>query len=469
MLAADTELVHALWGPSIGTKVQMFANVSGGVIIAFVYQWKVALVVLSGIPLLAITSALQQALMMGTGSFTSKEGNSDDTIKAESLTNIRTVTSFNMQKRCLDQYEDSVQQGHYRGVRDGIVLGAIYGLTQFSLYAIMALAFWFGGTLIAKGEADFLDVTVAAMSILMAGMGMGEVGGFAAKFKDAGIASKRVFYVLDKTPKIDPLGMGVVPACNAEGARVNAELEAVRFRYPSRPGAKVLSSVSMTIEDGKSYGLMGLTGCGKSTIIQLLARFYDPLRGRILVGDAKEDMCEIGLVEWRKNIAIVLQEPALFSGTVMENIKYGGFVATEEEVYEVARLAQIHDDVVAMPNGYDTQVGYKGRALSGGQKQRVAIARALLRKPRLLLLDEATSALDNATESKVQQGILDAQAKHKMTIVAIAHRLTTIKDCDTIMVMHDGMVIESGSHEDLIHKGGEYKKRWEAYEHQKSA
>eukprot|EP00656_Telonema_subtile_P054969 TRINITY_DN8352_c0_g1_i2.p1 TRINITY_DN8352_c0_g1~~TRINITY_DN8352_c0_g1_i2.p1 ORF type:complete len:211 (-),score=52.03 TRINITY_DN8352_c0_g1_i2:154-786(-) len=206
---------------------------------------------------------------------------------------------------------------------------------------------------------------------------------------------------------------------------------------------------------------MGQTGCGKSTIIQLLSRFYE-YQGGINVNG--KDLNSLDVSEWRKSISIVLQEPALFSGSVMENIKYSRGEATDEEVFAVARLAAIHDDILLMPNGYDTDVGYKGRALSGGQKQRVAIARGLLRNPRLLLLDEATSALDNATEGRVQKGIEAAHKANPMTIISVAHRLTTIREADKIVLMDGGVIIEEGSHDELMAMDGQYKERWELYQ-----
>ncbi|KPI83119.1 p-glycoprotein [Leptomonas seymouri] len=206
---------------------------------------------------------------------------------------------------------------------------------------------------------------------------------------------------------------------------------------------------------------MGQTGCGKSTIIQMLARFYERRSGLITVNG--KDLSMLDIEEWRRNISIVLQEPNLFSGTVRENIRYARSDATDEEVEEAARLAHIHHEIIKWPEGYDTEVGYKGRALSGGQKQRVAVARGLLRRPKLLLLDEATSALDNVTEAKVQEGIDTFREKYGVTTVSIAHRLTTIRHSDQIILLDSGHIVEQGSHDELMRLNGEYKTRWELY------
>jgi len=222
---------------------------------------------------------------------------------------------------------------------------------------------------------------------------------------------------------------------------------------------------------------MGETGCGKSTLVGLLTRFYDPAAGTVTVtlsnskkgggggnNEAVLPLKAMDLGVWRQRISLVLQEPSLFSGTIRENILYAKPNATQEEVEQAAKYAAIHDDILLMPDGYDTDVGYKGQSLSGGQKQRVAIARALIRKPRILLMDEATSALDNNTEGRVEQGIRDACKANKMIVVAVAHRLTTIRDSDCIAVMEAGRVKEKGSHDELIAVGGHYKDRWQLFE-----
>ena len=215
----------------------------------------------------------------------------------------------------------------------------------------------------------------------------------------------------------------------------------------------------MTFKNGTSNGLMGQTGCGKSTIIQILARFYPIASGQVLVNG--EDLCSMDLVTWRSQMSLVLQEPALFSGTIRDNITYSLPDATDEEVIEAAKLACIHDEIMNMEDGYDTEVGYRGQQLSGGQKQRIAIARGVIRCPKLLLLDEATSALDNATEAAVQRNLDVFQKRFEVTSVSIAHRLTTIRHSDQIVLLDSGKIIEQGTHEQLMEAGGEYKSRWE--------
>ncbi|KAK7197469.1 ATP-binding cassette protein subfamily B, member 2 [Novymonas esmeraldas] len=455
MLSGDCEAVHQLWGPSLGLKVQTICTIGAGLVVGLVYQWKLALVALACMPLILGFTAAERYMMNGYTK--SKDGDSDDTIVTEALSNVRTVASFNMKSDRVEAFKAVLREETPRKVKRGVIAGFIYGITQFVFYGVFALCFWYGGTLIDKGEADFKDVLIASMSVIMGAQTAGEAGAFATKLADAEKSTVRVFSVIDRVPDVDVAAGG--DADLGEGCAI--DFRKVQFIYPARPKQVVLASVDLRFGDGTANGLMGQTGCGKSTIIQMLARFYERRSGLISVNG--KDLSSLDIAAWRRHISIVLQEPNLFSGTVRENIRYARADATDEEVEEAARLAHIHAEVMKWPEGYDTDVGYKGRALSGGQKQRVAIARGLLRRPKLLLLDEATSALDNVTEARVQEGIDAYQAKHGITTVSIAHRLTTIRHCDQIILLDAGHIIEQGSHEELMALGGEYKTRYDLY------
>ncbi|KAG5468180.1 hypothetical protein LSCM1_02156 [Leishmania martiniquensis] len=455
MLSGDCEAVHQLWGPSIGLKVQMVCVIASGLVVGFIYQWKLALVALACMPLM-IGCSLTERMMMN-GYTKRKEGDTDDTIVTEALSSVRTVASFNMKEDRVEAFQEALRGETPRSVKRGIIAGSIYGITQFIFYGVYALSFWYGGTLIDKGEAEFKDVMIASMSILFGAQSAGEAGAFATKLADAERSAKRVFSVIDRVPDVDIEQAGDKDL----GKGCDIEFRKVQFIYPARPKQVVLASADVRFGDATANGLMGQTGCGKSTIIQMLTRFYDRRSGLISVNG--KDLSSLDIAAWRRSISVVLQEPNLFSGTVRENIRYSREDATDEEVEETARLAYIHDEIIKWPDGYDTDVGYKGRALSGGQKQRVAIARGLLRRPRLLLLDEATSALDSVTEAKVQEGIDAFQAKYGITTVSIAHRLTTIRRCDQIILLDSGHIIEHGTHEELMALGGEYKTRYDLY------
>ncbi|KAI6027591.1 multidrug resistance protein 4 [Pisolithus microcarpus] len=271
----------------------------------------------------------------------------------------------------------------------------------------------------------------------------------------AGVA---IIKLLDLIPKIDG---DAADGKTLEGRRVEGQvqLENIHFRYPTRPTVSVLRGLNLTVAPGTYVALVGASGCGKSTVIQLIERFYDPLIGRVLLDG--QPINEYNIQEYRKQIALVSQEPTLYTGTIRFNILLGATKpvseVTQEELVAACRDANILDFIQSLPNGFDTEVGGKGSQLSGGQKQRIAIARALLRSPKVLLLDEATSALDSTSEKVVQEA-LDRAAKGRTTI-AIAHRLSSIQNADCIYFIKDGRVSEAGTHDELLARRGDY------YEH----
>jgi len=270
------------------------------------------------------------------------------------------------------------------------------------------------------------------------------------------LSADKIFEVLDRKPLID--------SNPATGLKLNKDLQGHisvnngQFIHPTRPDIQVLNKIALSVKPGQRVALVGESGCGKSTVIQLIQRFYDLDSGSLNV--ESHDIKQLNLPFVRSKIGIVSQEPVLFNRSIGDNIKYGDNEreATMEEVIAAARKANIHNFVSSLPQGYDTNIGGKGKQLSGGQKQRVAIARAMLRNPAILLLDEATSALDSESE-KIVQDALDA-AQEGRTSITIAHRLSTIKDVDVIFVIEKGQVAEQGSHEELLEKKGIYFRLW---------
>ena len=263
----------------------------------------------------------------------------------------------------------------------------------------------------------------------------------------------RIFDLLERQPKIDSSPSVGQKKSNSSGY---VSLKDVEFRYPTRKAVNVLQGLSLEAQPGKTLALVGHSGCGKSTCIQLMERFYDPDSGSVRVDD--EDIRPLNLDSVRSHFAIVSQEPSLFNMTLADNIAYGdnGRTVPMEDIIEAAKKANIHSFIQALPLGYETVVGQRGSQLSGGQKQRVAIARALVRNPKILLLDEATSALDTESEQVVQQAL--DKAREGRTCVTIAHRLSTIRNADKIIVLNHGVVAEEGTHEELIaHRGLYYE------------
>lgn len=288
------------------------------------------------------------------------------------------------------------------------------------------------------------------MVLIVTALAMGEILAMAPDLLKGNQMVASVFEVIDR--KTEVTGDSGEDLRRVEGM---IELKGVRFSYPSRPDALIFKDFNLRVRAGQSMALVGQSGSGKSSVISLILRFYDPTAGKVLI-DGK-DIRKLKLKSLRKHIGLVQQEPALFATSIYENILFGKEGASEAEVIEAAKLANAHDFISALPEGYSTKVGERGVQLSGGQKQRVAIARAVLKNPAILLLDEATSALDVESERVVQQA-LDRLMKNRTTVV-VAHRLTTIKNADQISVLQDGRIIEQGTHSSLIeNKDGAYFK-----------
>ena len=301
-----------------------------------------------------------------------------------------------------------------------------------------------------QGRVDVEDIV---SFLLYLGLFYQPVAGLATlmeNMQQSMAGAERVFTILDTEPGIkDRPG-----ARDIENCRGKVQFDDVEFSYEN--GEKVLDGISFTVEPGKMLALVGPTGVGKTTMTQLISRFYEPQKGHILLDGT--DIMDLTVSSLRRNISPVLQDTFLFNGTVSENIAYADPDATMDQIVAAAKAAYIHDDIMQMPDGYDTQVGERGVKLSGGQKQRIAIARAVLRKSPIIILDEATASVDVETERKIQQAIGDLIGQK--TIIAVAHRLSTIKNADEILVLEDGKIAEQGTHSGLIEQGGIYARMY---------
>ncbi|CAI9775610.1 unnamed protein product [Fraxinus pennsylvanica] len=419
-------------------------------IISFILNWRLTLVVMATYPLIISGHISEKLFMQGYGGDLSKAYLKANVLAGEAVSNIRTVAAFCSEEKVLDLYARELVEPSRHSFRHGQTAGIFYGVSQFFVFSSYGLALWYGSVLMGKGLASFKSVMKTFMVLMVTALAMGETLAMAPDLLKGNQMAASVFEVLDRKTEI-------ISDVGEEVTRVDGtiELKDVEFSYPSRPNVLIFKDFNLRVHAGRCMALIGQSGSGKSSLISLILRFYDPTNGKILI-DGK-DIKKLKLKSLRKHIGLVQQEPALFATSIHGNILYGKEGATEGEIIEAAKLANAHSFISALPEGYSTKVGERGVQLSGGQKQRVAIARAILKNPSILLLDEATSALDVESERLVQQA-LDPLMKNRTTVM-VAHRLSTIKNADQISVLQDGKIIEQGTHSSLVeNKDGAYYK-----------
>ncbi|KAL6985756.1 (ABC) transporter [Sarracenia purpurea var. burkii] len=418
-------------------------------VIAFILNWRLTLVVMATYPLIISGHISEKMFMKGYGVNLNKAYLRANMLAGEAVSNIRTVAAFCAEQKVLELYDGELVEPSKRSFTRGQIAGILYGVSQFFIFSSYGLALWYGSVLMGKGLASFKSVMKSFMVLIVTALAMGEILAMAPDLLKGNHMVASIFEVLDRKTKVT--GDIGVELMRVEGT---VELKGVRFSYPSRPDVLIFKNFDLRVCAGQSMALVGQSGSGKSSVLSLILRFYDPTSGKVMV-DGK-DIKNLNLKSLRKHIGLVQQEPALFATSIYENILYGKEGASEGEVIQAAKLANAHDFISALPEGYFTKVGERGVQLSGGQKQRVAIARAVLKNPAILLLDEATSALDVESEQVVQQAL--DRLMNKRTTIVVAHRLSTVKNADQISVLQDGRIIEQGSHSALVEKkDGAYK------------
>ncbi|XP_068971412.1 multidrug resistance protein homolog 49 isoform X1 [Bombus flavifrons] len=436
-------------GEKLGVFTYLMVSFISSIIISFVYGWKLTLVVLSCAPIIVIATAVVAKVQ---SSLTAQELNAygqAGRVAEEVLGAIRTVIAFNGEEKEVERYAEKLVPAERTGIRRGMWSGVGGGVMWFIIYISYAIAFWYGVQLILEDRPkDVKEYTPAVLVIVFFGVlagaqNMGLTSPHLEAFAVARGSAAAIFQVLDRVPTIDSLSKDgqKLPSVNGE-----IEFKNVHFQYPARKDVKVLQGLNLKINRGETVALVGGSGCGKSTCLQLIQRLYDPHKGQVLLDGV--DVAKLNVQWLRSHIGVVGQEPVLFDTTIRENIRYGNDSITEEQMIKAAKEANAHDFISKLPEAYDSPVGERGSQMSGGQKQRIAIARALVRRPAILLLDEATSALDVHSENTVQRA-LDAASKGRTTIV-VTHRLSTITNADRIVFIKEGQVVEQGTHEELL-------------------
>ncbi|XP_065864782.1 ABC transporter B family member 15-like [Euphorbia lathyris] len=421
-------------------------------LVAFILSWKLALAALPLsimfiVPGLFFGKLMMDVIMKMIESYGVAGG-----IVEQSISSIRTVYSYVAESYTLDKFSQALEKTMELGMKQGFAKGLMMG-SMGIIYVGWAFQAWFGTYLVTEKGAKGGSIFVAGINVIMGGLSILGALPNLTSITEAKLAATRISEMIDRNPSIDSEEKKGKALSYVRG---EVELKDIHFCYPSRPDTPILQGLNLTIPAGKTVGLVGGSGSGKSTVISLLQRFYDPIEGEILLDGYK--IKKLQLKWFRSQMGLVNQEPVLFATSIKENILFGKEGASMDDVIDAAKSANAHDFIVKLPDGYETEVGQFGFQISGGQKQRIAIARALIRNPKILLLDEATSALDTQSERLVQEAI--DQASKGRTTITIAHRLSTIRTANLIVVLQAGRVIESGSHEQLMRtkdgQGGEY-------------
>uniref|UniRef100_A0A4W3JJD0 ATP-binding cassette sub-family B member 5 n=1 Tax=Callorhinchus milii TaxID=7868 RepID=A0A4W3JJD0_CALMI len=448
-LTADINKINEGIGDKIGLLFQYLTSFVGGVIIGFIKGWKLTLVMLAAGPALALSAMVWAKVI----SFTNLEMTAyakAGAVAEEVLSSIRTVVAFGGQDKEIERYRKNLREAKKIGVKKSITINLSVGFAYFLLFGSYALGFWYGTILILGNTGyDIGTVLTIFFAIIFGTFSIGQTAPYFEAFSDARGAAFEIYKILDEKSAMDSFSEeGYKP----EYIKGTVEFKDVYFNYPSRPDVEILRGINLKVESGQTLALVGSSGCGKSTTVQLLQRFYDPLQGMITIDG--HDIRSLNIRHFRRFIGVVSQEPVLFATSIAENIRYGDEDVTDEEIEKAAKEANAYDFIVKLPEAFHTLVGQRGTQLSGGQKQRIAIARALVRNPKILLLDEATSALDTESEVIVQSA-LDKASKGRTTIV-IAHRLSTIRTADKIASFQNGVLMEEGTHAELMQKNGVY-------------
>jgi ATP-binding cassette subfamily B protein len=441
-ITSDVSQLQGLLSFTLAEIFRQVATLIVGVSILFYTSWKLTLFMLATFPILVVASVFFGRHMRKLSRKAQDELAAANVVVEETLQSVNVVKAFTNEPLEINRYKTILQRVVDLSLYAAKFRGGFASFIIFALFGGIVGVVWYGAALVQAGEFGLSDLFTFILYTTFIGASISGMGELYAQVNRVIGASERIFEILEETSEVS-----VEEALAAQTSLIDGNItyDNIHFSYPSRSDLPVLKGISFHINAGEKIALVGYSGAGKSTIIQLLMRFYDHQSGEILVDN--KPIRDYGISELRRNIAIVPQEVMLFGGTIYENIAYGKPTASREEIQDAARRAHASEFIDTFPEKYETIVGERGIKLSGGQRQRIAIARAILKDPKILILDEATSSLDAESEKLVQIA-LDELMKNRTTIV-IAHRLATIRKVDTIYVIREGRIAESGTHQEL--------------------
>ncbi|KAK8574486.1 hypothetical protein V6N12_062176 [Hibiscus sabdariffa] len=449
-LANDATFVRAAFSNRLSIFIQDSAAVIVAILIGMLLQWRVALVAFATLPVLALSAFAQKLWLAGFSKGIQEMHRKASLVLEDAVRNIYTVVAFCAGNKVMDLYRLQLKKILKQSFFHGMAIGFAFGFSQFLLFACNALLLWYTAFSVKRHYIDLPTAIREYMVFSFATFALVEPFGLAPYILKRRKSLISVFEIIDRIPKIEPDDNSALKPPNVYGS---IELKNVDFCYPTRPEMLVLSNFSLKVNGGQTIAIVGVSRSGKSTIISLIERFYDPVAGQILLDG--RDLKLYNLRWLRNHLGLVQQEPIIFSTTIRENIIYARHNASEAEMKEAARIANAHHFISSLPHGYDTHVGMRGVDLTPGQKQRIAIARVVLKNAPILLLDEASSSIESES-SRVVQEALDTLIMGNKTTILIAHRAAMMRHVDNIVVLNGGRIVEEGTHDSLVSKNGLY-------------